>query len=107
MWAIKNHTPYAATGMWGRDREGVHEWICAVKETCIIRRDVRHKLADEQPAPLLLPEYHGEPGESSLRYEAELVGMKPTTDILLNGTAYAPGGRPAHEFHVSMHVGAV
>src|SRR5438045_9584654 len=98
MWAIKNHTPYAATGMWGRDKDGVHEWIVAIKGTFDIKRDGRLALADEQPVPLLLPEYHGEAGESSLRYEADLVGMKPTTDILLNGTAYAPGGRPAHEF---------
>ena len=33
MWALKNHTPYAAATGWGRDRNGVHEWLVAVKAT--------------------------------------------------------------------------
>ena len=62
MWAVKNHTPYAADRVWGRDKDGVHEWIVAVKGTFDIKPDGSTKLADEQLKPLLLPEYHGEPG---------------------------------------------
>ena len=107
MWRVINHTPYKAESTWGRDKDGVHEWIVAVKGTFDIKPDGSLNLADEQLEPLLLPEYNGEAGVSSLRYDADLVAPKPTTDIVLNGTAYAPKGRPKTEFLVSLRVGEV
>lgn len=107
MWRVTNRTPYAAGRVWGRDKEGVHEWIVAVKATYDILPTGNLVLAAEQPEPLLLPEYNGEDGASSLRYDADMVGPKPTTDVLLNGTAYAPDGKPAKEFMVSLKVGSV
>jgi hypothetical protein len=107
MWAVKNHTPYAVGRAWGRDKDGVHEWIVAVKATFNIKPNGELVLADEQPKPLLAPEYNGEDGVSSLRYDAEIVSLKPTTDVVLNGTAYAPKGRPATEFLVSLRVGSI
>jgi hypothetical protein len=105
MWSVSNHTPYAANSTWGRDKDGVHEWIVAVRGTFDIKRDGTLALADEQPEPLLLPEYNGEDGVSSLRYDADLVGPKPTTDVVLNGTAYAPKDQPATEFRVALRLG--
>ena len=87
MWSITNHTPYKAGKTWGRDKEGIHEWIVAVKGTYDILDDGSVKLAEEQLEPLLAPEYNGEDGLSSLRYEADLVAQKPTTDVVINGTA--------------------
>jgi hypothetical protein len=54
-----------------------------------------------------MAEYNGQPGASSLRYDADLVGAKPTTDIVINGTAYAPKGRSSTDFKVSAQVGPV
>lgn len=105
MWTITNHTPYQTESTWGRDKEGVHEWIVAVKATFDIKPDGRLTLADEQLEPLLVPEYNGEAGASSLRYDADLVAPKPTTDVVLNATAYAPKGRPSKGFLVSVRVG--
>jgi hypothetical protein len=107
MWAIANQTRYRVGRTWGRDKNGVHEWIVAVKATYTVAPDGRVELADEQVEPLLLPQYHGEDGRSSLRYEADLVAPKPTTDVLLNGTAYAPRGRPSTDFLVSLTVGPI
>jgi hypothetical protein len=107
MWAITNYTPYKVESTWGRDKDGVHEWIVAVKGTFDITPDGSLMLADEQLEPLLLPEYNGEAGVSSLRYDADLVAPKPTTDVVLNGTAYAPKGRPSTDFLVSLRVGRV
>lgn len=107
MWAVKNRTSYAVGKAWGRDKDGIHEWIVAVKGTFDIKRDGGLALADEQLAPLILPEYNGEDGASSLRYDTDLVGFKPTTDVVLNSTAYAPCGRPATEFLVSLRVGPI
>lgn len=107
MWAIDNRTPYKAGKTWGRDKEGRHQWIVAVKASFDIRPDGSTALSEQQNEPLIAPEYHGEPGVSSLRYEADLVAPKPTTDILLHGNAHAPGGRPSTEFAISMQVGSL
>jgi hypothetical protein len=105
MWRVRNYTPYKAGRGWGRDKDGVHEWIVAVKGTFDIKPDGGVTLADEQVEPLPLPEYNGEPGVSSLRYDADIVGPKPTTDVVLNATAYAPNGRPSTNFLVEARVG--
>jgi hypothetical protein len=105
MWAIDNRTPYKTGKTWGRDKNGVHEWIVSVKATYDIEPSGQVVLAEDQLEPLLAPEYNGEPGASSLRYDADLVAMKPTTDVVLNGTAYAPAGRPTTEFLVAIKVG--
>jgi hypothetical protein len=110
MWTLKNHTPYKVAKSWGRDKDGVHEWIIAVKGTFDIgniRMDGVPRLADEQLPPLIAAEYVGEVGASSLRYDCDLLGAKLTTDIVLNGTAYAPGGHACDEFEVGMQVGPV
>jgi hypothetical protein len=107
MWAIDNYTPYKVLKTWGRDQDGVHEWIVCVKAIFEIKPDSQVALADEQREPLRLAEYHGEPGQSSVRYDAELVGVKPTTDIVVNGTAYAPGGRPSTQFPIGLRVGSI
>jgi hypothetical protein len=107
MWHLTNHTPYAVGKSWGRNKDGVHEWLVAVKATFDIAPDGRTTLADEQPPPVMVPEHHGEPGVSSLRYDMEIVAPKPTTDIVVNGTAHAPKGRPSTEFAVSMRVGSI
>lgn len=104
MWSVDNRTPYKAESTWGRDKEGVHEWIVAVKGTFDIKPDGSLALADEQLDPLLAPEYNGEAGMSSLRYDADLVAPKPATDALINGTAYAPKGRPSTDFLVSARI---
>lgn len=107
MWTIRNQTPYKVANSWGRDKSGCHEWIVAVKGTFDIGLDGTTKIADEQLDPLIIAEHVAASGASSLRYDSDLVGAKATTDIVLNGTAYAPGGRPSEEFQVGMFVGPV
>jgi hypothetical protein len=104
---LVNRTPYKAKACWGRDKDGVHEWLVAVKGTFDIKPSGETAIAEEQVEPLLVPEYHGDLGTSSVRYDADLVAPKPTTDVLINGTAYAPGGRPSADFLVSGRVDRV
>lgn len=92
MWSLKNSTPYAAERNWTRDRAGAHWWLVAVRATFDFDASGRLRLADEQLAPLLAPEYFGEPGTSSLECDADLLAVKPGTDLLLNAHAYAPRG---------------
>jgi hypothetical protein len=95
MWMIDNQTPYAAERTWLRDTTGAHVWMVAVRATFSIAGNGQLSLADEQTAPKMIAEYSGEPGRSSLLYEADLGHIKPSTDVTLLGSAYAPGRRAA------------
>jgi len=49
----------------------------------------------------------GEPGLSATLYESDYALRKPRCDVLLNGSAYAPYGRPATRVPVSLTVGSI
>lgn len=105
MWALDNRTPYGAERNWTRDKYGVHWWIVAVRATYDVASDGKLSLADEQPPPRLAPEYFGDPGKSSLRYDSDLLAAKPGTDLLVLGSAHAPRGRPAATVPVTLRIG--
>jgi hypothetical protein len=46
--------------------------------------------------------YWGETGKSSLRYESDVSLEKPFVDLIVNGKAYAPHGRPATQAAVGI-----
>jgi hypothetical protein len=107
LWAIANHTPYGADRNWTRDKHGMHWWIVAVKATYRIEPKGILKLAEEQPPPLLAPEYSGDPGVSSLLYDSDLLAAKPGTDVTVLADAHAPAGRPAATVPVMMRAGTM
>ncbi len=94
MWQVDNRTPFAAERGWVRDRNGAEVWLVAVKCTFDIQPDGIDRVSEEQPPVLRVPEYHGEPGKSSIKYEADLVLTKTTTDVIVVGHALR-AGRPA------------
>ena len=59
-------------------------------------------------APLVAADvFTGEPGFSAAHYESDFAPRKPKCDVLLNGSAYAPGGRPAPRVTVSLQVASM
>ena len=67
----------------------------------------RRSSRDEQ-APLVDADlFTGEPGRSATLVECDYVLEKPYCDVLLNGSAHAPGGRPAERIAVGLQVGAM
>jgi hypothetical protein len=107
MWQVDNRTPFAAERGWVRDRNGAEVWLVAVKSTFDISANGVTEISNEQPPVLRVPEYHGEPGQSSMKYEADLVLTKTTTDVTVIGQAYAPRGEPVTELDVGFRVGPV
>ena len=105
MWALDNRTPFAADRSWVRDRNGAEIWLVAVKGTFDISAGGTTKLAEKQQEVCLAPKYSGEPAQSSLLYDADLPRTKVTTDIIINGHAYAPGGEPTTSVEVAFRVG--
>lgn len=102
MWQINNRTPYAAERSWVRDQHGAHHWIVATSATFNVSAGGDLTLADPQVAPLLAPEYLAEDGASSLRRDADLGMLKPATDVIVNGHAFAPRGQPVAEVPISL-----
>ena len=104
MWMVQNQTPYAAERNWFLDKHAAKSWVVAVKATFDILPDGTTKVAEKQEEPLYGEVYSGEPGKSSVLYDADLTGPKQSTDVVLNGHAYAPKGKPATEVTVTMKV---
>lgn len=104
MWAINNLTPFAAERTWIRDINGAEVWLVVVKGTFLINSDGSTELADKQEDVCRVPKFLDEPGKSSLLYESDLVHTKPTTDVIVHGTAYAPHGRLVPQVDVTMKI---
>lgn len=107
MWQLDNRTPFAAERTWVRDRDGTETWLVAVKATFTFDRAGRIGIAHEQPPVTLAPVHFGKAGQSSLRYENDLQRTKCATDVVMLGTAYAPGGRQVAQLDVAFMVGRV
>ena len=65
----------------------------------------RAQLAAEQTPLVEADEYTGEPGFSAPLYESDYAPEKPYCDVILNGSAYSPGGKPAREVGVGIKIG--
>lgn len=105
MLELDNRTPYRAERTVVMDKFGEKSWVVVVKATYRVHLDGTTELAEQQLEPLFSPKYSGEPARSSILYEADLIPARPATDVLLNGHAYAPGGKSARVVDVSMGVG--
>ena len=107
MWQIENRTPFAAAQSWVRNLDGAETWLVVVKATFDVLPDGSTAVSDTQPAVTRRPLYRGEPGRSSVLYDNDFVLTKRTTDVVVNGTAYAPGGAAVSSIDVGVRVGPV
>src|SRR3954466_8218741 len=107
MGKVENSTPFTAKGGWTRDRDGAEVWLVAVRCTFQVHPDGTTSVADEQDPEVPAPKYRGDPAATSLVYDSDYCLTKPTTDVLLNGHAYAPKGKPTTRVDVTMRVGDV
>jgi hypothetical protein len=105
MWAILNETPFAAKGAIRlHPKTGRMIWLMAIKATFDLHEDESLTIAEQQEEVLEKPVYSGEKGVSSLLYDCDLPGLKEKVDLLLNGTAYQPGGKPASKLFVGFGI---
>jgi len=106
MWTIDNQTPFAAERAWVRDKNGAEVWVVAIKGAFDVTAHGQVTLAAEQVPVTLAPEYVDE-DHTELRYDTDLPECKQATDVIVNGTAYAPEGHPAQEWTVNLCVGPI
>ncbi len=62
-------------------------------------------LSEVQDPLLMVDEFWGEPGFSAQRYEMDYALTKPRCDVLINGSAHAPDGRPVERVRVGVKIG--
>lgn len=105
MLQVRNLTPFKATISLLPDAQGVDTAFVIVKGTFSIGE--RLTVAEEQVPIVLVDEYHGNPQSSSIRVPSDVCLSKPGTDIVVLGSAWAPGGSPAWQMDVSVAVGAL
>lgn len=105
MLQLKNETPFAAAILPLPDVEGVDTLFTVVKATFSLGRQIA--LAEEQVPVTLADQHYGEPPISSIRRPSDVCLGKPGTDVVLVGSAWAPGGKPTWQMDVSISVGPV
>jgi hypothetical protein len=104
-----NETKMEAGWTLGFEKDGRELIVVAVKGTFSIPQDPKEEaaLAEEQIELTEADEFTGEPGASATLYETDYSPRKPACDVLVNGSAYAPRGRPAERVTVGLHVGPI
>jgi hypothetical protein len=103
MLQINNLTPFQSFLGVFANLDGVECAYGIVKATFAIRPE-GVELAPKQVPVTLVDEYYGDPQTSSLKTASEITLVKPSTDVLLQGHAYAPGGR-GKQVDVTLKVG--
>ena len=107
MWMLRNTTPFSAGTTWTRDERGAEFWLVAIRACFDIDPDGRQSLAAEQTEVQRAPVFAGDPLASGLLRDSDFVLHKEGTDVLVEGHAYAPKGRPATHSAVRLKVGTV
>lgn len=92
----------------GLEPSGRELLVVAIKGTFRIPADAGGRLAlSEVQIPLVMSdEYFGEPGKSAPKYEVDFAPRKQRCDVLLNGTAYAPGAEATRRVKVGVAIGS-
>jgi hypothetical protein len=105
---LLNATKMTAGYSMGMRPDGRESLVVVVKGTFSIPPPGKEpQLLDEQVPLITADIFTGEPGFSAPLYESDYAPRKLKCDVLLNGSAYAPGGKPAERVTVSMRVGPV
>jgi len=107
MMHLINQSPFQALAIPAICHEDNHHIVVVVKGTFDIGyNDEDVLVADHQTGINLEDVYWGEPGRSSLKYEADSAISKPGTDVVLIGKALSTTG-PVQQLDVSLTVGVM
>ena len=98
-----NHTPFPALAFAGIDPHGHTFHVLVLRQTLTFATGAL-EYADEQAPLREEDEFFGEPHVSSVRQESDLCHYKPKCDVLVNATAYAPGGHALPRFTVGLKI---
>ncbi len=108
MTHIDNRSGFPAELLSVPDQDGQEAQVLVVSATWVQSRSVGVlEPAPEQRPVQLADECFGDAPTSSIRYEAQCAAQKPRVDVIVNGHAYAPGGRPVPQVTVQLEAGPI
>ena len=102
---ILNYTPFSAARFILLDQHCRQLVLVVLNATFEARPGRRLQVAEQQVPILDTDVYYGEPGLSSVQYEADVALEKTSVDVVVNGQAFATGGRKASAVPVGIRVG--
>ncbi|HUL63361.1 MAG TPA: DUF2169 domain-containing protein, partial [Burkholderiaceae bacterium] len=101
-----NATRMVAGYTMGLEPSGRELLVIAIKGTFALPKSGEQFRLHETQLPLVMADtFTGAPGLSAPVYEVDFAPTKRMCDVLLIGSAYAPGGRPATRVTVGLRVG--
>jgi hypothetical protein len=103
-----NSTRMLAGYTMGMEPSGRELLVVVIKGTFRIPTEPGTSLRlQEEQVPLVMSDvFYGEPGLSAPKYEVDFAPRKQRCDIILNASAYAPGGRPTPRVEVAARIGS-
>jgi hypothetical protein len=105
---LTNATKFQAATTMGMEPSGRELLVVVVKGTFDFPTDGGDVVRARRQLPLVEADaFAGEPGLSAPAAESDFAPKKPKCDVILNGSAYAPGGRPSESVPVSLQVGSL
>lgn len=103
---LENFTDMQAGYTMGVDKDAREHLVVCIKGTFQLPKNGNAPILAEEQVPLVEADtFTGEPGLSAPVYESDFALNKPRCDILLNGCAYAPGGKPDTKVPVTLRFG--
>ena len=105
--ALVNATRMVTGYTMGTEPGGRESLVVVVKATFRIPPEPGGRLQlHEEQLPLVMSDVLcGEPGLPVPKYEVDFAPRKQRCDVLLDGHAYAPGGRPTDRVTVGLRIG--
>ncbi|RMH85945.1 DUF2169 domain-containing protein [Pseudomonas sp. AOB-7] len=105
---LLNATRLMAAFTQGLAPDGRESLVVIAKGTFDLPLDGREaRLLDTQQPLLMADTFHGEPGLSAPLQEMDFAPVKPFCDVLVQGKAHAPGGKPATQITAGIRIGRV
>lgn len=102
---IINETPFEAGALMWEDLEGKPRVTVVVKATFTMKNGTKPVVAKQQ-LPLFRGDVMTGEGEKAMvRFESDMVPVKPRADVVVVGRAHAPGGRPVRMLDSTLRVG--
>ena len=99
-----NYTPFAPMTFESVDLDDDPFQVIILKGSFKIVPDSALVPVVEQQPIMETDQYFAPPYQGSVRVESEMAPFKPAADIIINATAYPPGGKPAAQWTVSAQV---